>query len=84
MENSTEIPLDFPITVNGAEVKSLSMRRPKVADVRTAENFKGSEAEREIRLMANLCDVAPKDIESLDMVDYDKLQEAFKSFRGRK
>lgn len=84
MDNHTEITLDFPITAGGVETKKLRMRRPKVSDVRTAEAFKGNEAEREIKLMANLCDVAPADIEALDMADYDKLQETFKGFRGRK
>ena len=39
-----------------------------------------SQAEREVLLIANLCEVAPGDIEQLDMSDYKKLQEAFGAF----
>lgn len=84
MTPSIDIPLDFPVEINGQSVSKLAMRRPKVADVRTAEAYKGGEADKEILLFANLCDIAPKDIEKLDYADYGKLQEAFRDFRGRK
>ena len=80
MSKTTTITLDHPITVDGAEVTSLSLRRAKVRDVRIAEKAGGGDAEREIRLFANLCEVTPEAIEELDMADYLALQKAYQGF----
>lgn len=84
MSDKTDIALDYPITIDGAKVAILAMRRPKVADILAAQKLKGDEAEREVRIMANLCDVTPADIQNLDLADYTKLQETFAGFRGRR
>ena len=62
----------------GRTVSSLTMRRPKVRDERVAED----EADQEIALFANLCEVSPDTVHELDMADYRKLQEAFVGFIG--
>lgn len=74
------ITLDYPITVDGAEVKKLSMRRPKVKDQLASDKSGGSDGDKEVRLFANLCEVAPAVIEDLDMIDYGKVQEQYRSF----
>lgn len=58
----------------------LNMRRPKVRDMLAADKAKGSDAEKEIAMFANLCEVAPGDIEALDMADYKELQTAYSGF----
>lgn len=78
---TTPIDLDYPITVDGVEVSSLSMRRPTVADQIAFEDGKGSEARRTVALMANLCDVPPASIHELDTADFEKLAEVLKGFR---
>lgn len=76
-----EIELNFPVKVDGIETSVLQMRRPKVIDQLTFEKAQGmSDAEREIKLFANLCEVAPDDIKSLDLMDYAKLGEQYKTF----
>ena len=72
---TVEISLDYPIKIDGTAVSVLQMRRPKVADTFLAQKSTKPDAEKEIDLFANLCEVAPKDIQQLDMMDYGKLQE---------
>lgn len=78
---SQTIDLEFPVKIAGATVQVLSMRRSTVGDVLTANRIK-DEIEREIVLFANLCQVTPEDIRNLDLKDYQKLQEVFRSFTG--
>lgn len=85
MNDKTTIELKYPITIDGTETSVLHMRRPKVRDQLLVEKSgmvgKG-DAEREVLLFSNLCEVAPSDIEQIDMSDYKKLQEAYGSFLG--
>lgn len=74
------IELKHPVTVSGRETKILSMRRPKVKDQLAADKLSGGNAEKEIRLFANLCEVEPAVIEELDLADYRKVQEVYGGF----
>lgn len=76
----TSIKLNHPINVDGRQIVELQLRRPKVRDRLTVEKMNGAEAEKEIRFIANLCEVAPNDIEELDMADYVRLQDALAGF----
>ncbi len=83
MSEKTAIELKYPVKIDGTETKVLHMRRPKVRDQLLVEKsglVGKSAAEREMLLFANLCGVAPDDIEELDMADYKKVQEAYTSF----
>jgi len=75
--SDVNIALTYPLE-NGT--KALTMRRPRVRDMLAAEKAKGSDAEKEIAMFSNLCEVAPSDIEALDMADYLQLQEAYRGF----
>jgi len=80
MSQPTVIQLKYPVTIKGkGEVTELSMRRPLVRDFRKATKT-GSDQEKEIKLFADLCSVAPDEIESLDMNDYLNLQKAHAAF----
>jgi len=74
------ITLKHPITVDGETLNELTLRRPKVRDMLAADKQSGSDAEKEIRTFANLCEVAPSVIEELDMADYQALQECYAGF----
>lgn len=75
-----DIKLKFPIEVAGATVSSVRMRRPKVSDMMAADRAKGSDAEKEVNLFANLCELAPSDIGNLDIKDYEQLKKVFAGF----
>lgn len=75
-----DIELSRPIEIDGAQVTALRMREPTVADQLILEDMKGSDAAKEVALVANLCEVTPDDIKRLTMRDYRKVQKAFSGF----
>ncbi len=77
---TVEISLDYPVAIDGTEVSVLHMRRPKVADTFLAQKSTKSDAEKELDLFANLCEVSPDDLKKLDMMDYGKLQDQYVNF----
>lgn len=81
MSDRVSIALDYEIESDGVKLSRLDLRRPKVRDLLSANKAgAGDEVVREIRLFANLCELPPSAIESLDMADYGKLQEAYAGF----
>lgn len=76
-----QIDLDYPIQVDGVEVRFLTMRRPKVRDQKASAVAGKTDVDKELALFANLCMVAPSTLDELDMVDYGKLQDAYSGFR---
>ena len=68
------------MTVNAEKITELVLRRPKVQDRLTAERSGGSDIEKEMRLLSNLCEVAPDVILQLDLADYAALQEQLADF----
>ena len=75
-----QIKLLHPVVSDGTELRVLNLRRPKVRDVLLAAKIGGTDEEKEIRVLANLCEVAPDVVEDLDMADYKKLQDGYRSF----
>jgi len=80
MDDKTTITLMYPINSSGSQLNELCMRRPKVRDRLVAEKAPGNQADKEVRFIANLCEVTPEDIEELDMADYTKIQTALSDF----
>lgn len=80
MDDFVDVQLTKPIKIDGVEVKALRMREITVKDSLVSSKMKGSDAENEIALMANLCNVSAEDLQQLKMRDYAKLQTALKSF----
>jgi hypothetical protein len=79
------IKLNYPIESDGANITDLNMRRSKVKDRLIVAKMKNSsDEEKEIRLFANLCEVAPNIIEELDESDYANLQKAYMDFFSSK
>ncbi|MCP4103428.1 MAG: phage tail assembly protein [Lentisphaerae bacterium] len=75
-----KLTLDYPLDINGQTVLELDIRRPMVGDYLAMDKTTGSDAEKELKLMASLCQQSPEDLMNLDMGDYLKLQEKLKSF----
>jgi len=79
--NTTErITLNFPIDHDGLPIAEVALRRPTVGDHLAAQKSAGSDAEREIRLIANLAELPPAAIHKLDMKDYAQLQKVLGGF----
>lgn len=82
MRPAVDISLDFPITIDGVEVKGVRMRRPKARDELAFQEGKGSEGRRSMQLLANLCDLSVEALLEMDSADVRKLEEQYVSFRG--
>ena len=75
------IDLKYPVESSGEIHEKLTMRRSKVKDrLLVAKMKNASDEEKEIRLFANLCEVAPAIIEDLDESDYANLQKTYLNF----
>lgn len=77
------LPLIYPITVGDKEIKSLSVRRPKVRDNLIADKQNKLDADKEVHLMALLSGVDTEVIHELDMEDYSAMQAVLKGFRKK-
>ena len=77
---SADLDLRYPVATAGETVTRLTMRPPRARDSRDAQRGAGGAGDMEIRLFANLCEVAPVVIEDLHMADYRRLQELYEGF----
>ena len=80
LENHTVIPLSRPVMMLGEQRTELRMREPTVGDQLAAEKMPGSAAEKEVRVMANLCEVPPDEFQRLPLRDYARVQDAYRDF----
>ena len=83
MTLETKIVLEYPVEVDGEKVTSLTMRRPKVRDLKAAEKCGGSDADKETFIFASLTDTSLTVIDSLDLLDLQLLQGAYSNFLSR-
>lgn len=80
MTTTERISLSFPIEHEGVPMAEIALRRPTVGDHLAAQKAAGTDAEREIRLIANLTELPPAAIHKLDMKDYAALQKVLGGF----
>lgn len=78
--NTTVIKLSRPFKVNDKEVNELTMREPRVVDKIMFEKATGGPVEREVSMLASLCELNPRDLDSLPAYDFENLTKAFNSF----
>ncbi|MFA5632666.1 MAG: phage tail assembly protein [Porticoccaceae bacterium] len=77
-----KITLDRPVDMDGAQVSVLHMRRGKVRDQIAAQRQANNDpAMTEVCMFALLCEIAPSNLEDMDLADYEKLRETFAGFR---
>lgn len=74
------VTLNSGVTIDGAKVKTITMREPQVRDNLAADAVKGSDAQKEIAMFANLCGLAPSDFDEMTSRDYTRLQRAYVNF----
>ncbi len=77
-----EITLKFPFALaNGTTLYKITLRRPKVRDLKNADKRGGTAAERELVLFSMLCTPAlvPEDMEEMDLADYGQVQRRFQA-----
>ncbi|WP_244862826.1 phage tail assembly protein [Paraburkholderia aspalathi] len=76
--DSVTIRLDYPATFDGVVRDTLTLRRPKVRDMRAAQKIApGDEEGQELAIFAALAGVSPNDLEGMDLGDYHRVQDAY-------
>jgi len=55
------------------------MREPKVKDMKLVKDVE-DDFEREIKLIVNLTEMTPQEVENLSMKDFNKLDKALQDF----
>jgi hypothetical protein len=70
-----DIELSSEIEIGGVKVKTVRMREPTVADQMLPR--KGTDAEFEVAVFANICSITPKEVQSMSIRSYKRLQAAF-------
>ena len=77
-------PLRFPITTpgGGTKIESVTVRRPKVREVRAFEEVRKEKGELEASLdmLARLCGLTPEQVDELDTLDFQALSEIMAGF----
>ena len=76
--SNEKIKLDYPFSIAGQAVTELTVRRPKVKDLRKASRYGETAAEQEVGLLSSLTGCTPEDLDEMDAADYGKLQSRFR------
>lgn len=79
-DGSVTVTLRKGLDIDGASVKTLTLREPTVADQIAAQETKGGPAAQEVALIANLSQMTPDDIKKLTLHDYGRAQDALVFF----
>ena len=77
-DEGVTVMLRYASELNNVRTDSVFMRAPTVRDVRAAVAASGNDAEkREMSLFSSLTGVATKDLETLKLLDWGRLQEGY-------
>lgn len=74
-----KIALTYPIQAHGETVDALTVRRPRVKDLRTLDEAKGDIA-KTASLIGALCELTPREVDQLDAADFTRLGQAVADF----
>lgn len=85
MDKSTvaTVKLDYPIEFDGQTIGEFTMRRPKARDTLKQGRATGSDFEKGLHLLADLCEQPIEIVQELDEVDLEKVQAQYLAFTGR-
>jgi hypothetical protein len=76
-----KVTLKYPVTLEGAELKSISIRRPKARDLRDMESA-GTDIEKSIAMIAALAGIPPDAVEDFDVFDFTAASVAVAKLMG--
>lgn len=70
----TSIPLKHAITIDGAKVSQISLRRPRVSDLKLMDRVRG-DVTKTAALISHLGGMAPEHVDMIDGDDYMTIAE---------
>lgn len=71
-----KVKFDSPVEINGVKVDNVEIREPKVKDMIEMQKRTGTDAEKELFLLADLTQVSPDDLKEMTFKTYKKLHDA--------
>jgi len=83
MTGCTTVVLSVPVTVEGETITELSIRRPKVRDLRTLEEatqVKPSQLDQGAALLSLLAGIPEAAVEEMDATDFARASEVIAGF----
>lgn len=83
MTNPITIALGIPVSVEGETIMELSIRRPKVRDLRTLEEVtqgKASQLDQGAALLSLLAGIPEAAVEEMDATDFARASEVIAGF----
>lgn len=78
---SETIKLEFPFEHDGTLYEEITLRRPKVRDLKAAQKHKDSFIQS-VMMLANLTELPPEVIEELDSADFQLLAKKVGEYAG--
>lgn len=78
---SETVQLEYPFDFKGERVTELTLRRPKMRDLKKSQAFK-DDLDKSLRMIADLAEVDPKLVEELDPQDFGRLADIVGEFMG--
>jgi hypothetical protein len=78
-ETTVTIVLDYPIAALGGEVSELTLRRPRVRDLKLLDEAKGDVGKTAV-LLGALAGLTTKEVDLLDAGDFARLGQAVADF----
>jgi len=74
------IELEHPIVVDEKTYTEIEMRRPKVRDQLSSQKSAQNQAEAELNLLVEVCELPVEVFHEMDLADYGKCQEKLMVF----
>lgn len=72
------IDLDHPFTHGGEQITRLTLRRPKVKDIKRAASAT-DQAEASFKMICDLAEIAPDRLDEVDAADFGKVTDWLES-----
>lgn len=77
-ETGVTVKLKKAVEANGVKVDVLTLREPKVKELRAAKLAGGGDAEREeMALFSSLAEIGVSDLDNMGSINYGRLQEGY-------
>ena len=75
-----KLKLAYPVKLaDGCTLAELTLRRPRVRDLKNAARYSDKTEEQETALLAALAGLTPEDLDEFDLADYRALQDTFRA-----
>ncbi|KAA5603245.1 phage tail assembly protein [Roseospira marina] len=78
----TTLALTVPITVDGRTLSTVTLRRPKVGDLRRMDRAGSGDLDKTLWLIGSLADLTPAEVDELDARDLATIGEVVAGFTG--